>query len=1027
MQESILDHSNACASGTLSSCKSNLCNELSIAPEVDNPAAKTRLEVLSAFELNVATLCMYTSSFLSIVYIYISLSSIELEWKKNKKILTENFFEELMSLLLRRASFILSVVYDTALFLDGSPTLEQKWTAALLSFGLVCSNPLSRQFYNWEEQYIYSDAVYSSFIFFYILVTIHSYRILDQEGLEIPSIYREYGYLVSVSVVLRMVSGLFGKVATSSIPFSTIISWSYLSQKDRQSDNITAVVLIVTILDIYLLVRVIKETSHTRSFLIRQKYLENRTKQLGFRYFEYQLMIFFICMMLISVLSIIRLPPKLVEQNIQRLSTIIRLDISTSSLAQFFVFFSWTALLALVNFPPGPLFQTRNRFILRLVYNFQSSSLGRWLRKHRVSTYTTSSFEECDHDSNIFKSIHSKCSRVRDRIPIRYRCREYFEEIDIGSRLSGMETDIIHGDVRTSFPQMKLYSGYDEQEISAHRHVSRSHLHFPEYILEESTETAKRNLREPSRQSNIINPSSNSHYRPPNKELGVIIPMYSGSIAGIEFSAEENRKIGRFREQTLLFSESAQQTHYGSMRSAKNSLRKVLNVQTNTFVMETQVLLAQISYLAYIPGNPNEELSLPYDEEMKVADSMEYENFSGIDDGSKFLVDVAQITTQNGYFIHKQISNKATNTHVTVLYGNGRVIVGFSGTRDKKNWGTNFRMQRIVYDSMFSEFELEIPGSQNFQNKTSKKYDVIEISDVLDFKSSDKPMSRLRDVENSGMESTEVHIVEYEVTQESNGIQVHVGRTRGVLEPAVDKYDSADVNSSISKPLAVNFSHEIFTYGKAKVHSGFSEAYKSVRRYVLGAITELYGGDGSLEVQNGKARLGRKNIPIFFCGHSMGGALAILAAYDAARNFKKIGIENSESISCSTFGSPMVGNEIFKSGYESMVKNHWRFEIASDPVPTLPSSLVSYTHVGRKVLLDQSGTMLIDPSFVETSFWGKLDGLYRRYKLHTRASYISALRSYCRLHRNGSESLEEKFWTFPIKSQTKGIFEILED
>ncbi len=118
----------------------------------------------------------------------------------------------------------------------------------------------------------------------------------------------------------------------------------------------------------------------------------------------------------------------------------------------------------------------------------------------------------------------------------------------------------------------------------------------------------------------------------------------------------------------------------------------------------------------------------------------------------------------------------------------------------------------------------------------------------------------------------------------------------------------------------------------------------------------------------------------------------------------------------------MVGNDVFKTRYERLVETHWRFEMASDPIPKVPSGFLNYTHVGVRVLLDQSGMLLIDPSFIEVHWWGRLSNPYLGYMLHKRASYITALRLYCDLYKDGQDNLEDAFWPFPIKVQTKGVF-----
>lgn len=150
--------------------------------------------------------------------------------------------------------------------------------------------------------------------------------------------------------------------------------------------------------------------------------------------------------------------------------------------------------------------------------------------------------------------------------------------------------------------------------------------------------------------------------------------------------------------------------------------------------------------------------------------------------------------------------------------------------------------------------------------------------------------------------------------------------------------------------------------------------------------------------------------------------MAMFCSYEAARYYKRIGLRRRQDVSCTTFGSPMVGNDAFKARYERLVETHWRFELAGDPIPKLPSSWLNYVPVGVQVLLDQSGMLLIDPSFIEVQWWGRLQNLFAGYRLHMRASYSMALRTYCKMYKNGEDDLEDCFWEFPIIVHTRGLF-----
>ena len=71
--------------------------------------------------------------------------------------------------------------------------------------------------------------------------------------------------------------------------------------------------------------------------------------------------------------------------------------------------------------------------------------------------------------------------------------------------------------------------------------------------------------------------------------------------------------------------------------------------------------------------------------------------------------------------------------------------------------------------------------------------------------------------------------------------------------------------------------------GAARAHGGFLRAYLSVREAVHRLLKELGG------------------TTLLVTGHSLGGALAVLAACDFGAQFRG-------NLKCITFGSPRVGN-----------------------------------------------------------------------------------------------------------------------
>lgn len=60
---------------------------------------------------------------------------------------------------------------------------------------------------------------------------------------------------------------------------------------------------------------------------------------------------------------------------------------------------------------------------------------------------------------------------------------------------------------------------------------------------------------------------------------------------------------------------------------------------------------------------------------------------------------------------------------------------------------------------------------------------------------------------------------------------------------------------------------------------------------------------------------------VLLAGHSLGGALATLAAYDVRALGKTHGC--ADNVSCITFGAPRTGNHAFARDLEQMVPDCW--------------------------------------------------------------------------------------------------------
>ncbi|KAH9127723.1 hypothetical protein LEN26_000022 [Aphanomyces euteiches] len=153
-----------------------------------------------------------------------------------------------------------------------------------------------------------------------------------------------------------------------------------------------------------------------------------------------------------------------------------------------------------------------------------------------------------------------------------------------------------------------------------------------------------------------------------------------------------------------------------------------------------------------------------------------------------------------------------------------------------------------------------------------------------------------------------------------------------------------------------------------RVHSGFWKAYAAVRNDLKETLRLLLDD--------------YPDLTLFMTGHSMGGALAILAAYDCAVHF-------NIDVNMYNFGGPRVGNPAFVRQYNRAVPNSYRVVLDGDLVAGIPKFWGLYQHVGTEVAIDEMGNLIVDPSFIERRLQQRTK---TRVAVHGMMMYRSMLR-----------------------------------
>jgi len=159
-----------------------------------------------------------------------------------------------------------------------------------------------------------------------------------------------------------------------------------------------------------------------------------------------------------------------------------------------------------------------------------------------------------------------------------------------------------------------------------------------------------------------------------------------------------------------------------------------------------------------------------------------------------------------------------------------------------------------------------------------------------------------------------------------------------------------------------------------KVHKGFKDALDEVWE----TRTSAAGQTGLRACLERLRTQGSSQRPVWFTGHSLGAALATLAA-DRYGNVQGL----------YTFGSPRVGDDAFRADFHV---NTYRFVHNNDIVCRVPPPGL-YHHVGLVKYLDSTGALHDNPSFWERlkdSFRGSFGHIFTSLG-HIRAGFVDTI------------------------------------
>ena len=161
------------------------------------------------------------------------------------------------------------------------------------------------------------------------------------------------------------------------------------------------------------------------------------------------------------------------------------------------------------------------------------------------------------------------------------------------------------------------------------------------------------------------------------------------------------------------------------------------------------------------------------------------------------------------------------------------------------------------------------------------------------------------------------------------------------------------------------------------VHSGFYNALLDIWREagMWECIQELRDrGDANDDIKEKDRRwligLKKPKRPLWITGHSLGGAMATLAAAWLAE--RKIPFNGAY-----TFGQPRCGDENFQIAFDTKLKDRFfRFQNNNDIVTRVPGRLMGYEHVGRYIHITDDKELVADISWWH-KFVDRLEGVVK--------------------------------------------------
>merc|ERR1712013_520522 len=115
------------------------------------------------------------------------------------------------------------------------------------------------------------------------------------------------------------------------------------------------------------------------------------------------------------------------------------------------------------------------------------------------------------------------------------------------------------------------------------------------------------------------------------------------------------------------------------------------------------------------------------------------------------------------------------------------------------------------------------------------------------------------------------------------------------------------------------------------------------------------GEDGGLISKIESMSAAHPGASILVTGHSLGGALAQIAAVELKANSVYSSLDIG-AVNVITFGSPRWANDALATFFGSVVDSNWRVVNEHDIVPTVPTESMGYHHTATEIHYTDAST-----------------------------------------------------------------------